>query len=367
MFIPPINLGGWKPSPATMSEWIYQIWKYLQENPIATQEQIKEFINDQIGNDIAEKLPEVLPEELDAYFEEHPIEFPVDSVNGKLGIVLLELADIVKSDSMLPVVSLANDEADQETLVESFEAGARICVIDEESVSVMLPTYAQDGSVSAITLLPMSTGGGEGGDFSPITLSIGSSGNKTLNSGGTVAFTLTEIGAAPSSLVGTVTGIETRVGGVEDDIDDITETLGTVQGNITDLQAVATPVYHVGDQVIFSAGVRFFGAPPAGSSPNTHGFTVQLPIKLGSDVTGFTLTNAGSVTIRPVNNTNSTIMDHALGAVSTNYYADGTIASAELGILNLIVHHPATSTGANMCAMLALPSSNQTIITFTGS
>lgn len=229
MFIPPINLGGWKPSPATMSEWIYQIWKYLQENPIATQEQIKQFIEEQIGDDIAKKLPDILPEELDKYFEENPIDFPVDSVNGKLGTVLLELADIVQSDSMLPVVSLANDEADQETLIESFEAGARICVIDEESASVMLPTYAQDGSVSAVTLLPMSSGG-EGGDFSPITLSIGSSGNKTLNAGGTVAFTLTEIGAAPASLSGTVSTIQSTVGELQTDVE-------TLETNVTGLQS----------------------------------------------------------------------------------------------------------------------------------
>lgn len=234
MFIPPINLGGWKPSPATMSEWIYQIWKYLQENPIATQDQIKQYIEEQIGDDIAEKLPDILPEELDSYFEEHPIDFPVDSVNGKIGNVLLELADIVQSDSMLPVVSLANDEADQETLIESFEAGARICVIDEESASIMLPTYGLDGGITAITLLPMSTGSGSG-DFSPITLSIGSSGNKTLNAGGTVAFTLQEIGAAPESLQTTVTQVAGRVTTLEGQ-------LSGVQADITDLQTSPSPI-----------------------------------------------------------------------------------------------------------------------------
>jgi hypothetical protein len=360
MFIPPINLGGWKPSPATMSEWIYQIWKYLQDNPIATQEQIKEFINEQIGDDIAEKLPEVLPEELAAYFEEHPIDFPVDSVNGKLGTVLLELADIVQSDSMLPVVSLANDEADQETLVESFEAGARICVIDEESVSVMLPTYAQDGGVSAVTLLPMSTSG-EGGDFSPITLSIGSSGNKTLNAGGTVAFTLAEIGAASASdlttLGVTVSQLSTTVGGLSTDMAD-------VKTDITALQSKAPVVVDVGDTIYLASGVRVFGNLSNGSSA---AFTLCLPIKIGEDVTGFTITNASANT--KIYQYSGTAVVTGGFAPNTTKYIEGNIASRESGILSVIAHYPQATINTGMCYLFLAgeAQSGGTTITFTGS
>lgn len=206
LFIPPVNIGSWKPSPGTLSEWIYQIWKYLQDNPIATQQQIKEYVQSVIGNDVSSVITEILPDQLNEYFENNPIDFPVDSVCGKIGVVLLELADIVKRDSMLPIVSLANDEADQEALIEAFEAGARFCLIDDTDLSVMLPTYGTGNTVTAISLLPVaSSSGGEGGDYSPITLTIGSS-SKTLTSGGTVAFTLTEIGAASSSALSTLGG-----------------------------------------------------------------------------------------------------------------------------------------------------------------
>lgn len=213
MFVPPVNIGSWKPSPGTLSEWIYQIWKYLQDNPIASQQQITEYVQSVIGDDVGDVIVDILPEQLDQYFTDNPIEYPVTSVNAKIGAVLLELADIVKRDSMLPIVSLSNDEADQETLIEAFEDGARFCLIDDTDLSVMLPTYGTGNAVTAISLLPVaSSSGGEGGDYSPITLTIGST-SKTLNAGGTVAFTLTDIGAASSSalttLGGRVTALET--------------------------------------------------------------------------------------------------------------------------------------------------------------
>lgn len=204
MFAPPVNIGSWKPSPGTLSEWIYQIWKYLQENPIATQQQITEYVQSVIGDDVGAVVTDILPDQLDQYFEDNPIDYPVTSVNTKIGAVLLDLADIVKKDSMLPIVSLANDEADQEALIEAFEAGARFCLIDESDVSVMIPTYGTGNAVTAITLLPVATSS-EGGDYSPITLTIGGT-SKTLNAGGTVAFTLTEIGAASSSALSTLGG-----------------------------------------------------------------------------------------------------------------------------------------------------------------
>lgn len=366
MFIPPINLGGWKPSPATMSEWIYQIWKYLQENPIATQEQIKEFINEQIGDDISEKLPEVLPQELADYFEENPIDFPVESVNGKLGAVLLELADIVQSDSMLPVVSLANDEADQETLVESFEAGARICVIDEESVSVMLPTYAQDGSVSAVTLLPMSTGSGSG-DFSPITMSIGSSGNKTLNAGGTVAFTLTEIGAAPASVVSTVSSLSSEVGGIVEDVTTIQGDVTTIKSNITELQSTTRQVFHAGDKIEISGGFRLTGNF---ASITRFGANMNFPIIIGDDVTGFIMYNSKStsnIVIR-VATSSTNVISHPYLKNDNTYYASGTIISHEYGLLSVVLYFPQQSgTYAGYMGFAAWPSEDVNTIEFTGT
>lgn len=351
MFIPPINLGSWKPSPATLSEWIYQIWKYLQENPIATQEQIKEFINEQIGDDISEKLPEVLPEELDNYFEQNPIDFPVDSVNGKLGAVLLELADIVKSDSMLPIVSLANDEADQITLVNAFIDGARFCLIDETTLSVMLPTYGQDGGVTAITLLPVASGGGGGGDFSPITLSIGSSGNKTLNAGGTVAFTLQEIGAASGGDLTTLAG---RVTIVEGALNTLSGNVGDLADDVDDLQNSVVPTYGPGDTITLTSGFRVIGSIPGNSAT---AFALVLPLKVAPTVNSVTITSTANFVVRPTTmsgNTASPVQAPFSDNSSDTYYSTGTVAIADLGVLNLVLHHPAISV-QNVAALVTIP------------
>lgn len=81
MFIPPLNMGQFQPSPATMSQWIYQIWKFLQENPIATETEIREFIQSEL------KQSETLGNAIEEYLTENPPSAPVQSVLGMTGSV----------------------------------------------------------------------------------------------------------------------------------------------------------------------------------------------------------------------------------------------------------------------------------------
>lgn len=121
-------------------------------------------------------------------------------------------------------------------------------------------------------------------------------------------------------------------------------------------------VYHVSDTLTLNSAVRLFG-----NTANTTraGFSLNLPIKIGTDVTGLTLTNAGTCALK-VSITKDTVVSHAIGAQSTGYYCSGSIISHEHGMLNIDYYFPAISTDYAGCmAMLALPSTNPTIITFT--
>lgn len=104
-FIPPLNLGNFQPSPATLSQWIYQIWQYLQENPIATQEQIKEFIGTFITT--SPETQAMIGEGVEQYLTDNPPQAPVQSVQGKTGAVTLNYPDIVPASNAVPVYKSA--------------------------------------------------------------------------------------------------------------------------------------------------------------------------------------------------------------------------------------------------------------------
>lgn len=97
MFIPPLNMGQFQPSPATMSQWIYQIWQFLQENPIATETEIREFIQSELTQS------ETLGNAIEEYLTENPPPAPVQSVQGKTGAVTLNYPDIVPASNAVPV------------------------------------------------------------------------------------------------------------------------------------------------------------------------------------------------------------------------------------------------------------------------
>lgn len=148
-FIPPLG-GVFRPNSADISSWLYQIWQYLQDNPIANIDELRTLIADTLPAEVATAVAE--------YLEEHPVEvdYPVDSVNGRTGAVTIQYAELVNGTS-LPVYYAANDEVGPNDLLEAYSEGCRFVVVDGESVFVMV----KEGNV--VTLLPMGGGGGSGG------------------------------------------------------------------------------------------------------------------------------------------------------------------------------------------------------------
>lgn len=143
-FIPPFDLGTFKPSAASLASWLYQIWEYLQQNPIPNDSELSEAISEQ------------LPPEIAAYMEEHPA--TVQSVNGMIGAVIIAYADLV-TGSTVPIYRATSLEITQPDLIDAWHEGCRFAVVDDTTTYVML--YAD--SPEAITLLPLGGGGGVGG------------------------------------------------------------------------------------------------------------------------------------------------------------------------------------------------------------
>ncbi len=149
--IPPLG-GVFKPNSADISSWLYQIWQYLQDNPIANVDELRALIADTLPAEVATAVAE--------YLDEHPVEvdYPVDSVNGKTGAVTIEYAELVNGTT-LPIYRASNDEFGPNDLLEAYNEGCRFAVQDDSLFFVMLKNN------NTITLLPITGGGGgSGGD-----------------------------------------------------------------------------------------------------------------------------------------------------------------------------------------------------------
>ena len=146
IFIPPINGGVFKPSSADIASWLYQIWSYLQENPIANETELTALIE------------QTMPEAVAAYLAEHPVEvdYPVDSVNGKTGAVTIDYAELVNGTTV-PVYRAANDEVGPTDLLDAYNEGCRFAVVDDTNTFVLL----KNGNT--IIMLPIGGGGSSGG------------------------------------------------------------------------------------------------------------------------------------------------------------------------------------------------------------
>ena len=125
MFVPPINLGQFQPSPATLADWIYQIWNYLQNNPIATQEQLQEYIATFITT--SPETQTLIGEGVEQYLTDNPPQVPVQSVQGKTGAVTLAFNDILKNNNTAPVYRAASMPS-QSTLQAQYNLGYRLFV-----------------------------------------------------------------------------------------------------------------------------------------------------------------------------------------------------------------------------------------------
>ena len=131
-FIPPFSLGGFKPSPATLSEFIYQIWVYLQQNPIMPEDEINQQIADTVPEAVKEyveenpELSNTIAEIVDNYIRENPPESPVQSVNSQTGDVVIDYKSLVPENIQIPVfIHSASAIPDNTTIIGLRKNGYR--------------------------------------------------------------------------------------------------------------------------------------------------------------------------------------------------------------------------------------------------
>ena len=175
-FIPPLG-GVFKPNSADISSWLYQIWQYLQDNPIANVDELRALIADTLPAEVATAVAE--------YLDEHPVEvdYPVTSVNNHTGAVVIQYAELVNGTS-LPVYYAANDEIGPNDLLDAYAEGCRFVVVDAD-----LPNpnaYVMYKEENTVTLIPLGGGGGGGGGSGDGIASINNTiypvnGNATVN------------------------------------------------------------------------------------------------------------------------------------------------------------------------------------------
>lgn len=142
-FIPPIDIGQFQPSAAAISSWLYQIWKYLQENPIISPEEVETDVDSAIIKYMTENPP------------------PVLSVNGQLGNIIIAYNDLVKPSYTLPIYRASSDEVAQSDLLEAWDEGCRFLIVDDETPFMMMRNIVSGNP--RIDLIQLAIGGGEQG------------------------------------------------------------------------------------------------------------------------------------------------------------------------------------------------------------
>lgn len=198
-FIPPLNLGGFQPSPATLAQWVYQIWQYLQENPIATEEQLKEYIGTFITT--SPETQAMIGAGVEEYLTENPPTAPVQSVQGKTGAVQLAYNEIVPASNAVPVYK-ASSTPTTNTLVGQYNIGYRLFV---NTATQEIFTISPAGALSLVGR----------GKIDGTTIDLNSAQGDT-----TIAEAVNEL---------------------NDDMTIVTQSINSINNNITDLQDVFLP------------------------------------------------------------------------------------------------------------------------------
>lgn len=135
-FIPPIDLGQFTPSAAAISSWLYQLWKYLQENPIPTVSDVETTAQ----NYVATNVPPMV---------------------GEL-IAVIGYSTLVEGQTV-PIYRASSDEISQQDLLEAWNDGCRFVTVDDSLAYAML----KNGStISLLALNPVRSVNGETGEVS---------------------------------------------------------------------------------------------------------------------------------------------------------------------------------------------------------
>lgn len=259
-FIPPLNLGNFQPSPATLSQWIYQIWQYLQENPIATEEQLKEYIGTFITT--SPETQTMIGEGVEQYLTENPPTAPVQSVQGKTGAVQLAYNEIVPASNAVPVYK-ASSTPSTNTLAGQYNLGYRLFV---NTATQEIFTISPAGVLSLVGR----------GKIDGTTIDLNSAQGDT-----TIAEALTEVSEDVSTL-------NTSVGTLQEDVTAL-KTLSRSQVGESQYTFVTNELVKRGDVVTLS--LRF-----AKNANNNYGTIGTIPV-------GFR--PASTLTVRAVSDSTS--------------------------------------------------------------
>ncbi len=114
-FIPPIPIGQFRPSSEAIASWLYEVWKYLQEHPIPSADDITGDAEEVAENCVTVNVPPMIASAISA----------------------LQYSDFV-NDTTLPVYRASNDEIDNPDLLEAWNEGCRFALVDDESFFVMI-------------------------------------------------------------------------------------------------------------------------------------------------------------------------------------------------------------------------------------
>lgn len=114
-FIPPIPIGQFKPSSEAIASWLYEVWKYLQENPIPSGEDVSGEATQVAQNYVTVNVPPMIAS----------------------AIAALQYSDFVNGTT-LPVYRASNDEIDNPDLLEAWAEGCRFALVDDEAFFIMI-------------------------------------------------------------------------------------------------------------------------------------------------------------------------------------------------------------------------------------
>ena len=305
-FIPPLNLGGFQPSPATLAQWVYQIWQYLQENPIATQEQLQEYIGTFITTSPETQV--MIGAGVEEYLTENPPTAPVQAVQGKTGAVVLAYKDIVTAGNNVPVyryVGSAESMPTTATLQGQYSIGYRLWV---HVANRDLYTLKADGTYELI---------GQG-NLSGANLLYGDGSDDTIR----------EV------------------------VDEVSETASGAATTASNLTKAAT--YHIGD-VITDNSIKLGYCQSGGTTyPNNSQvvFNVNLPKEIDSDVSGITFTSGTAMVIRCAGARIPAGNSATIGTTTDWEYVAATI-NKELGIVRISCNIPKNTAVEQQAATLA--------------
>lgn len=187
-FIPPIPIGQFRPSSEAIASWLYEVWKYLQEHPIPSAEDITGDAEEVAENYVTVNVPPMIAQ----------------------AIAALSYNDFVNGTS-LPIYRASNDEIGPEDLLEAWNEGCRLALVDDENVFIM---YKDGNTVSLVQVLTEAQSAGVvsvNGESGIVTLDTSDIPNNSNVSGNTASNALNSLKSANDSLSNTVTSEVTRL------------------------------------------------------------------------------------------------------------------------------------------------------------